>query len=218
VSWTLVESDAALAPVLERLSTCPELAVDTEFMRRNTYYPQVALLQLCGGDEAFLVDPLRIEDLDGLRALLTAPAVTKLLHSCSEDLEVFRCWLGVLPEPLVDTQRAAALLGEAFGLGYRALVERLCGISLDKGETRSDWLRRPLSDSQCHYAALDVTELLPAWRVLRERAEDRGRVAWVLEEGEEARAALAERERDLHGRIKGAGRLSPRQTEVLRRL
>jgi ribonuclease D len=218
MSHTLVDSDAGLARVLAALAGAREVAVDTEFMRRDTYYPQVALLQLCAGSEAWLVDPLSITALDGLRDFLVDDRVVKVLHSCSEDLEVFRCWLGVLPAPLIDTQRAAALLGEAFGLGYRALVEVLLGIDLEKGETRSDWLQRPLTASQCHYAAQDVIQLLPAWQVLREGAEAQGRMAWLLEEGADACAALAERERDIHLRVKGAGRLAPRQLEVLRRL
>ncbi|MEE4277259.1 MAG: ribonuclease D [Halieaceae bacterium] len=218
MNWQLIDNDAELAQVLAELEPAAEVAVDTEFMRRNTYYPQVALLQLCAGERAWLVDPLAIEDLDGLRQLMSDASTLKILHSCSEDLEVFRHWLGVLPTPLVDTQRAAALVGEPFGLGYRALVERLCGVELDKGETRSDWLRRPLSEAQCHYAALDVTELLPAWRQLRERAEARGRMDWVLEEGAAVALAMAERERELHRRVKGSGRLNARQLEVLRRL
>jgi ribonuclease D len=125
--WQLIESDDALQALLERASGSPVLAVDTEFMRRNTFYPQVALLQLCfeGGDAggtAWLVDPLALQDPSPLAALLTDPEVEKVLHSASEDLEVFQRWLGVLPQPLFDTQRAAAFLDRGFGVGYRALV------------------------------------------------------------------------------------------------
>jgi ribonuclease D len=216
--WTLIESDGALAEVLEALGSAPEVAVDTEFMRRDTYHPQIALLQLCAGDHAWLIDPLAIDDLAALRAFMTDPKVIKVLHSCSEDLEVFRHWLGVLPEPLIDTQRAAALLGEPFGVGYRGLVEALLGVELEKGETRSNWLQRPLTQSQCHYAAQDVLELVPAWNVLARRAREQDRFPWLLEEGAEARAALSERESDLHRRVKGWGKLNGRQLEVLRRL
>jgi ribonuclease D len=215
VSWRLIDSDAALAEALGGLPDAGPIAVDTEFMRRSTYYPQVALLQLCAGGEALLVDPLAVSALDGLRGVLTDPRRDKVLHSCSEDLEVFSVWLGVLPEPLIDTQRAAALLGEAHGVGYRALVKALLDIDLDKGETRSDWLRRPLSEAQCHYAAQDVLHLLPAWELLRRRAEANGRLDWVLEEGRDARRAFEARDAAPQRRIKGAGRLSPRQQAVL---
>lgn len=218
MSWTLVEDAAALEGALAAIAGHGEIAVDTEFMRRNTFYPQVALLQLCVDDHAYLIDPTRVDAVDAIRALLQDPGCVKVLHSCSEDLEVFRRWLGVMPTPLVDTQRAAALLGEDFGLGYRALVSGLLGIELEKGETRSDWLRRPLTESQCEYAAQDVLHLLPAWHVLRSRAEETGRGGWVLEEGEEARRLLLEREENLYRRVKGASRLSRPQLGVLRGL
>jgi ribonuclease D len=218
VSWTLIESNEGLDDALAAIGDAGEIAVDTEFMRRNTYYPQVALLQLCVDSHAWLIDPLKVSDLAPLRALLTDPARYKILHSCSEDLEVFRHWLGVLPTPLIDSQRAAALLGESFGLGYRALVETLLAIEVEKGETRSDWLKRPLTESQCHYAAQDVLQLVPAWRLLRERAERLGRMDWVLDEGEEAARLLRDRETEVYRRIKSASRLAPRQLEVLRRL
>jgi ribonuclease D len=218
MSWTLVESNDELHRALAAVAGAGEIAVDTEFMRRNTYYPQIALLQLCVDDHAWLIDPLAITELEPLRAMLTNPDCVKILHSCSEDLEVFRHWLGVLPTPLVDSQRAAALLGEAFGLGYRALVETLLGIEVEKGETRSDWLKRPLSESQCHYAAQDVLQLVPAWQRLRERAERAERLLWILDEGVEAARMLIDRDAELYRRIKSASRLSPRQLEALRRI
>lgn len=216
--WILIEDDESLAEALDSFTGAQEIAVDTEFMRRNTFYPQIALLQLCAGDRAYLIDPQGIHDLDGIRALLTKPDLCKLLHSCSEDLEVFRHWLGVLPTPLIDTQRAMAILGEGFGMGYRAMVQQLLGLELEKGETRSDWLRRPLTNSQCHYAAQDVLQLWRAWPQLRERAHATERMSWLLEDGTEAVRALTERDRDIHLRIKGAGKLDPRQLAVLQEL
>lgn len=218
MSGRLVDSNAGLAALLAELAGAPAVAIDTEFMRRNTYYPQIALLQLCAGDVAWLVDPLAIDDLKPLKDYFANDPALKLLHSCSEDLEVFRHWLGVIPAHLVDTQRAAALLGEDFGLGYRALVQRLLGIELDKGETRSDWLKRPLTASQCHYAALDVLHLLELWPQLYERALAADRMGWVREESAEVVFSQEDREAGLYRRIKGAGRLSRRELEVLRRL
>mgnify|MGYP003132819273 CR=1 FL=1 len=218
MNWTLISSDGELADVLGDLAQAPAVAVDTEFMRRNTYYPQIALLQLCAGDRAWLVDPLTLGDPEPLGAFLGDGKSLKLLHSCSEDLEVFRHWLGVVPDTLIDTQRAAALVGEAFGMGYRALVERLLGIELDKGETRSDWLRRPLSQSQCHYAALDVLHLHELWPQLEARATAAKRMDWIVEESRDVVHSQDEREAGLYRRIKGAGRFSRRELEVLRRL
>ena len=221
MDWQLVESDSALARLLDRSAGSAAVMIDTEFMRRNTFFPQVALLQLCfeGGDAAgvaWLVDPLRIEDKAQLQALLANPDVTKVLHSASEDLEVFQNWLGVLPRPLFDTQRAAAMVGLEFGMGYRALVAQLCGEDLPKGETRSDWLQRPLTDSQCHYAAQDVIYLLPIYRELAQRSRALGRFEWVLEDGETATRALATADPGYYRRVKNAWKLPPRQLAVLR--
>lgn len=220
MDWRLIETDSALHELLSAARDSDVVIVDTEFMRRNTFYPQVALVQLCfsggaAGGVAWLVDPLLIENPEPLAALLENPAVTKVMHSPSEDLEVFQQWLGVLPRPLFDTQRAAALAGMEFGMGYRALVHELCDEDLPKGETRSDWLQRPLTDSQCQYAAQDVSWLLPAYRQLESRLGALGRVAWVLEDGEEATRSLATAAPDYYRRIKNAWKLSPRQLAVL---
>ena len=217
MDWQLIESDEALRQVLAQGAGSEAVIVDTEFMRRNTFYPQVALVQLCfageGGDSdtAWLIDPLTIEDPTPLAELFTDPAVVKVLHSASEDMEVFQNWLGVLPQPLFDTQRAAAMVGRGFGLGYRALVQAICDIDLPKGETRSDWLQRPLSESQCEYAALDVTWLLPVWRELDNACEQQGKRDWVLADGRDAMGALGTAVTDYHKRIKTAWKLNPRQ-------
>lgn len=214
--WELIESDAALAQLLARTAHCDAVMVDTEFMRRDTFFPQVALLQLCfAGDEgyeetAWLIDPLAITDTSALAALLENPRVLKVLHSASEDLEVFSRWLDVLPQPLFDTQRAAALLDRGFGLGYRALVEAVCDVDLPKGETRSNWLQRPLTESQCEYAAMDVTWLLPVWRDLYADCQKRGRLDWVLADGVDATAAMGSVQGDWYRRIKSAWKLDQR--------
>ncbi|RLA56476.1 MAG: ribonuclease D [Gammaproteobacteria bacterium] len=217
MDWQLIESDEALQRVLVQGAGSEAVIVDTEFMRRNTFYPQVALVQICfaregvGGNTAWLIDPLTIEDTAPLVALFTDPAVVKVLHSASEDMEVFQKWLGVLPQPLFDTQRAAAMVGRGFGLGYRALVHAICDIDLPKGETRSDWLQRPLSESQCEYAALDVAWLLPVWRELDEQCAQQGKRDWVLADGRDAMGALGAAVIDYHKRIKTAWKLNPRQ-------
>ena len=219
--WKLIESDRELQQLLADHADCDAVMVDTEFMRRNTFYPQVALVQLCfedgiaGGHTAWLVDPLKIEDTSPLVALLGDPRVLKVLHSPSEDLEVFQHWLGVLPQPLFDTQRAAALLNRGFGMGYRALVHSICDVDLPKGETRSNWLQRPLTDSQCQYAGLDVTWLLPVWRELYKECLQRDRLDWVLSDGRDAIRGQGGAPADYHTRIKTAWKLRPRQLAVL---
>lgn len=216
MEWQLIESDEALREMFAEVSGSTVVAVDTEFMRRNTFYPQVALLQLCFGDRAWLVDPLAIEDTSPLAELLTNPDVVKVLHSASEDLEVFQRWLGVLPAPLFDTQRAAALLDRGFGLGYRAVVQAICDIDLPKGETCSNWLQRPLTPSQCEYAAQDVAWLLPVWRDLAQQCEQEGKAEWVLADGNDAIQSLATTGGEFFKRIKNAWKLDSRQLGALK--
>jgi len=218
MEFTLVSTQQAFEALLDGHRDAPAVAVDTEFMRRNTFYPQVALLQLCFEDHAWLVDPLALADPGPLAGLFENPAVTKVLHSASEDLEVFDRWLGALPQPLFDTQRAAGLLDQGFGLGYRGLVEQAFGVTLDKGETRSDWLRRPLSAAQCAYAALDVAYLLPLYEQLRAAAEASGKLPWILEEGAVACAGAGSRNPAYHLRVKSAWKLDRRQLAALERL
>ena len=162
------------------------MAVDTEFVRERTYYPQLALVQLAVPGEVLLVDPLAAGVADALKALLEDPAITKLMHSASEDLQAFLRGCGVVPSPLFDTQVAAAMAGHGAGLSYLKLVEQVTGITLEKGETRSDWLRRPLSESQLKYAADDVLHLHAIHAVLDAKLRERGRLDWLHADCERA--------------------------------
>ena len=215
MNWELLEGDAALAQALDANAGATAVAVDTEFMRRNTYFPKVALVQLCFDEKALLIDPLSLDDPSPMAGLLTDPTVTKVLHSASEDLEVFDHWLGVLPAPLFDTQRAAALMDRGFGLSYRALVEAVCGVDLPKGETRSDWLQRPLTASQCEYAAQDVIYLMSVYEDLLRDCQQHERLDWVLADGADAVASFGAASRDYHRRIKSGWKLDAEQLGVL---
>jgi ribonuclease D len=195
MSYSLIESDAALASLIAEQGHSDVVVVDTEFMRRDTFYPQAGLIQLCFSsdpDAAWLIDPLPIDDFSPLCTLFADVSVTKVVHSASEDLEVFQCLLGQQPLPLFDTQRAAAFAGLGFGLGYRALVEQLAGIDIEKDETRSDWLKRPLSPGQLNYAAADVVPLLPVYQQLRQQLLAAERLQWVLDDGAAAARAAGE--------------------------
>lgn len=158
---------------LAAFSTAAPLALDTEFMRERTYFPQLALVQVAdAGGQVLLLDPLDA----GMRRPLAAVvgAADALMHSASEDLVAFRHALGVLPRSLYDTQIAAAFAGLGPGVGYQALVKNVLGVELAKAETRSDWLRRPLSPQQLSYAADDVRHLHAAVAALDEKLEARG--------------------------------------------
>lgn len=218
IHWidTPVALDAACAEVAD----APVIALDTEFFRERTFHPVPALIQFSAGGPAFLVDPLEVACTEAFRRLLSTGPL-KLLHASSEDLEVFAHWAGVPVAPLVDTQIAQALLGETPSMGYQKLVEHWTGEILPKDETRSNWLLRPLSETQLNYAALDVTWLLRVWEQQREALQERGRMAWLEADCHDL-VAQAERSVAADGqwylRHRQLWRLSPRQIEAFRRL
>ena len=185
------------------------LAVDTEFVFERTYYPRLGLVQLATAGEIWLVDPVACGDLSALGDALTGPGL-KALHSATGDLAVLFRALGTLPHPIVDTQVAAAFAGLGSGISYQRLVEAVIGKLLAKGETRSDWLARPLSPEQLAYAAEDVVDLEEVVLHLRERLSPLGRWDWVLADSarllETARPLPVESAPD---RLRGLDRLPP---------
>ncbi|MEH6637994.1 MAG: ribonuclease D [Porticoccaceae bacterium] len=213
----VIADNDSLRECVQQWAAAPAIALDTEFMRTDTFYPKFALLQLCDGENVWLIDPLGVDDVEPIKALLLNPDVVKVLHSCSEDLEVLQMAFGCLPVALYDTQVAAAMTGHGFSLGYSKLVKSLLDVELDKHETRSDWLQRPLSASQHQYAAEDVHYLLPVYQRLVADAETLGRSHWLAEEMQNLLSAATQRTPDeqQYRRIKGAGRLDPRSLAIL---
>lgn len=188
-SWQWIDDPAALHKALERWAGQPIIGVDTEFVRERTFWPRTALVQLSVPGEILLVDPLVPGMPQALVPLLRDPAKLKVMHSASEDLQVFKTACDAVPRPLFDTQVAAALAGVGTGIGYQKLVAMLTGTELEKGETRSDWLQRPLSERQLEYAADDVAHLHELHAQLSTRLEAQGRLGWLEEDC--ARAAEA---------------------------
>ena len=163
------------------------IGLDTEFIRERTYWPQLALVQIAlddssGNATVLLIDPLVPGMNAALAPILANEAILKVMHSPSEDLVAFRHACGVVPKPLYDTQLAAALAGIGAGVGYQKLVEQLTGVALAKGETRSDWLRRPLSPSQLEYAADDVRHLAAMHDTLDGMLAQLNRREWLVED------------------------------------
>lgn len=178
----MIETDDALASLCEAVRACPAIALDTEFVRTRTYYPQLGLIQLFDGANVALIDPLGISDWSPLKAVLRDTGITKFLHAGSEDLEVFLNAFGELPEPLIDTQILAAFCGRPLSWGFASMVEEYTGVALDKSESRTDWLARPLSERQCEYAAADVWYLLPIAKKLMIETEAAGWLPAALDE------------------------------------
>lgn len=217
IQW--IGDNASLAQHCATWRRLPFVAVDTEFMRVDTFYPIAGLLQVSEGERAYLIDPLLISDWSPFADLLQDSAVIKVLHACSEDLEVFLRLTGSLPMPLFDTQLAAGYLNLGFSMGYSRLVQAVLNIELPKGETRSDWLQRPLSATQVSYAAEDVLHLARVYGQLKAQLSAE-KSAWVLEDGAELVSHLR-RETDpqqAYREAKLAWKLSRQQLAVLQAL
>ena len=173
-----------LAELCERLRQQAAIAVDTEFMRSDTFYPIAGLIKIGDGTQCYLIDPLTITEFSPLRELFINPSVVKVLHSCSEDIEVFDRLLGIVPTPIFDTQIAAAFAGFGFSLGYAPLIKAVLNTDIPKDETRSDWLQRPLSAAQIKYAALDVAHMLIVYGKLLQTLKASERLQWVKDDCE----------------------------------
>ncbi len=198
----------------------PLLGLDTEFVRERTYHANLGLVQISDGQTVWLVDPLALDSLEPLADLLRDPDIQKIFHSPSEDLEVLQYAVGALPEPLIDTQTACALLGKPLQMGYHTAVEWLLGLTVDKEQTRSNWCARPLRNAQLHYAALDVCLLPMMWSLLEEKLAKLDRLEWFREDCnrqlERARNPVPTDQ--LWQRIRGAGRLDGLSLTVLQAL
>ncbi|MGH8113240.1 MAG: ribonuclease D [Rhodanobacteraceae bacterium] len=156
------------------------IGLDTEFMRRDTFHPKLALVQVAHGDACWLLDPLAYDAGIDLRGMVDERVC--VMHSASEDVEALAPLLGDTPLQLFDTQIAAAMCGMGAGLSYQKLVETMLGIAIPKDETRSDWLHRPLTASQLEYAGQDVAHLAALHGRLSTELEKRGRAAWHAED------------------------------------
>ena len=216
----LLTTGAALAEAEEQWSARAVLGIDTEFVRERTYRAALGLVQVSDGESVWLVDPLVEASTGPLHRLLTDPGIVKVLHSGSEDLEVLLHTIGDLPRPLVDTQVACALLGQPMQMAYHATCKWLFGVEIDKEQTRSNWCRRPLTDRQLHYAAMDVVLLPEIHRELRGRLDELGRWHWLEEEvGRMQRNARTDVDpQTAYLRFNGAGRLDDESLAALRAL
>jgi ribonuclease D len=182
----LITTSERLAEFCERLAQAPYVIVDTEFMRENTYYPDLCLVQLSDGKEAAAVDP-KAEGID-LKPMLDLMTdnedVLKVFHAGGQDIEIFYHLTGRTPHPMFDTQIAAMALGQGEQVGYSNLVDLWLGIQLDKGARFTDWSRRPLDKRQLDYAVADVTHLAEIFPMMLEKLKETGRGQWLDHEME----------------------------------
>lgn len=213
-----IQDQQALNELCQQLAQSPMLAVDTEFVRTRTLYPKLGLLQVCNGDHLALIDPIVIDDLSPFWALLKDANILKVLHACSEDLEVFLTAANCKPVNLIDSQVMMSFLGHGLSIGYAAMVKHFTEIELDKSESRTDWTKRPLSEKQLNYAAADVTHLFAIFPTLLEQTKAAG---WLSAAEQESQQMIEKKftpidETVLYRQVKFAWRLNPKQLNALK--
>jgi len=194
------------------------IAVDTEFQRETTYYPQLALVQIATESIVACIDPLAFDARPALKNILLDENITKIFHSCSQDLEVLFYFLGAIPRPIYDTQIANALLTEHHQVGYATLVENELNVQLDKSQTRTNWLQRPLTEKQLQYAGDDVFYLYQLEQKLDEQLQLKGRKKWFEEESSNLptdEKCFQVATNDLWKRVKGTSRLTGKQLAIV---
>lgn len=215
-----IDSNRALQQLCDQLQNESTLAVDTEFIRIDTFFPKIALIQLSDGNNCWLIDVLAIDQFAPLKALFESPQITLIFHACAEDLEVLDHALNIRPRKIFDTQIAAGLTNIGYNMGYAKLVENFFDIQLDKQETRSDWLARPLSPQQVKYAQIDVLYLHSLYKQLNEALCQQQRQTWFAEEMQGLFDLVEKRKEsdDYYLRIKNAWRLNAQSLGVLKHL
>jgi ribonuclease D len=210
-----------LEDLVDRCLNADCIAVDTEFVWERTYYPQLGLIQVAVEDEAYLIDTVHLDDLSAFSRVLSASNVTKIVHDAAQDLTILKRACGGTPCSVFDSRLAAGFAGLPSTISLSGVVQDTLGIELDKGATRTDWLRRPLQERQLVYAVDDVKHLCEVRRRLRNRAEELDLLHWMDEELTlyDEQALYAERPaEEQFERVKGAGGLSPRERAILREL
>lgn len=179
----VIATTAALEKFCAEAMTARYVTVDTEFMRENTYYPKLCLLQIASAHDAVLIDPLAEGiDLAPVFALMAAPQVLKVFHAARQDIEIFVHLSGAVPAPIFDTQIAGMACGFGDAISYDRLVKSIVGVEIDKSSRFTDWARRPLGERQLTYALSDVTHLRPVFEALEKRLRGNGRETWLADE------------------------------------
>ena len=180
--FVLIETFEDLKLLNQELLNCPYVAVDTEFRRTTKDNMKLALMQVNDSNEIYLIDCLQIKEPKEICSFLSTSYTKKIFHSCREDIEAIYSWTKKEVLNIYDTQIANSLLGGSFSISYQGLVEEKIGLKVGKEETRTNWLRRPLSEAQLNYAASDVYYLIELYRLQREEFSETNKLEWLEEE------------------------------------
>ena len=218
----MIDTPDGLQTLVDRALDAPFVAIDTEFVWEKTYYPWLGIVQVgLADDDCHLIDAVALKDLSPLGAVLSSPDTVKILHDAQQDLWILRLATGALPRNVFDTRCAAGFAGLGSTMSLSNLLRACLDVQLAKTETRTDWLKRPLSDNQLDYA-LDDVRYLPALRDHLLRAIHKlDREPWLAEElaRYDVEALYNDRVPETqYARVKGTGRLSRRDMAVLREL
>jgi ribonuclease D len=180
--FEVIATDSCFRDLVERLAGEPFVAFDTEFVSEHTYRSQLCLLQVAAPGILAVVDTLAVREIDPFWRLLTEPGRKTIVHAGREEMGFILHAIGDRPADLFDVQVAAGLVDHDYPAGYAAIVRRFLGGEASKGETRTDWRKRPLTDAQLAYAVDDVRHLEELWKMLERKLESLGRTAWMAEE------------------------------------
>ncbi len=214
-----IQTSEQLRSFCDQLRDVPLIGFDTEFVSEDTYRPDLCLIQIAAGDLLAVVDPRDVPDVTPFWQVLCEGNHTTLVHAGREEIRFCLHAIGLRPRRLFDTQIAAGLVGLDYPASYSKLIARLLDQVLAKGETRTDWRRRPLSPRQIEYALLDVTYLEPLYRQLTASIEQLDRTAWLDEEMQRWQEELEEAERrENWRRVSGATGLSEKSMVIVREL
>jgi len=215
-----IDDEASLASFCETIRHENVLALDTEFIREKTYYPQLCLLQVAAGEHIACIDPLALPSLKPLLDLIYDTTKIKLFHAARQDLEIFFQLRNNIPTPVFDTQIAATLLGFSDQCGYAALISKMLNIQVDKDQTRTDWSQRPLNDKQIHYAANDVRYLLQVYPLIMDKLSSQNRTEWLVDDFTALtnEALYSIDPESSWRRVSGHNKLKPRQLVILQKL
>jgi len=216
----IIIRQAELEELYKNIDDSGRFAIDLEFIPERSFQPILCLVQINVGQQTFIVDPLKVQDLNGLWERIANSEIQKVLHAGVQDLHLIFQLSSRVPSNIFDTQIAAGFAGFGFPTGYGKLLQQLLGITITKSESFTDWLERPLSPSQIEYAREDVCHLLPMADKLVEILERQGRLNWALEECKlycETQEYIPAKTQDF-ARVKGASGLNRRALAVLQRL
>ena len=186
--FTLIQTLEDLIFLNEELLKCPYVAVDTEFRRTTKDNMKLALMQVNDSSEIYLIDCLQIKEPRETCSFLSSPDPKKIFHSCREDIEAIYSWTNKGVLNIYDTQIANSLLGGTYSISYQGLVKEKIGLKVSKDQTRTNWLKRPLTEAQLNYAASDVYYLIDLYRLQREEFSKTNKLEWLEEESNKGSA------------------------------